>query len=76
MRLTAFLQNLTATLAKSTGPKSPEGKAASSRNAGKGGFRPLTRELAKELPEQNYCRRSLAPQLVKTRDQAWSRPAL
>lgn len=52
----------------STGPKSQEGKTAAARNAWKGGFRPLTRELAKELKEQDYCRRSLARQCAKTCD--------
>lgn len=53
---------------KSTGPRSPKGKAAASRNAWKGGFRPMIRELAKVLREQDYTRRSLAPQLAKTCD--------
>lgn len=44
---------------KSTGPKNPEGKATSSRNAWKDGCRPLLRELAKELCKQESFRRSL-----------------
>jgi len=34
---------------RSTGPRTPEGKAKSSRNGYKGGTRPLVRELAREL---------------------------
>ena len=34
---------------RSTGPKTTEGKAASLRNAFKGGVRPLLRELARLL---------------------------
>src|SRR5690348_6831444 len=37
---------------RSTGPKGAKGKAASSRNAWKGGTRPMMRELAKALREQ------------------------
>lgn len=36
---------------KSTGPRTPEGKARSSRNAWKGGVRPMIRELARTLRE-------------------------
>jgi hypothetical protein len=38
--------------AKSTGAKSPEGKAVVSRNAFKGGHRPYLRQLAKDLAEE------------------------
>ena len=34
---------------QSTGPRSPEGKAASSQNAWKGGTREILRELARAL---------------------------
>jgi hypothetical protein len=34
---------------KSTGPKSPEGKAAVSRNAWSGGHRPMLREMSRML---------------------------
>ncbi len=37
---------------KSTGPKSPEGKAKVSRNADKGGWREQLRELRRILKEQ------------------------
>jgi hypothetical protein len=37
---------------RSTGPRSPEGKARSSRNAWKGGSRPTMRDLARLLREQ------------------------
>ena len=37
---------------KSTGPKTPEGKAASSKNAWKGGTRPMLRELSRALAVQ------------------------
>ena len=37
---------------KSTGPRTPEGKARSSRNAWKGGLRPALRRLARNLREQ------------------------
>jgi hypothetical protein len=37
---------------KSTGPRTPEGKARSSRNAWKGGVRPMLRSLALCLREQ------------------------
>lgn len=43
----------------STGPRSAEGKAASSRNAWTGGMRPLLRELAEELREQDKIRREI-----------------
>jgi hypothetical protein len=36
----------------STGPRSAEGKAKASRNAWKGGTRPVLRELARALREQ------------------------
>ncbi len=38
--------------AKSTGAKTPEGKAVVSRNAFKGGHRPYLRQLAKDLAEE------------------------
>ena len=38
---------------KSTGPKSPEGKAQSAMRGFKGGTRELLRELARMLREQN-----------------------
>jgi hypothetical protein len=38
--------------AKSTGAKTPEGKAVVSRNAFKGGHRPHLRQLAKDLAEE------------------------
>ncbi len=44
---------------QSTGPRSPEGKAAAARNAWKGGARPLLRDLARELREQDKARREL-----------------
>ena len=37
---------------KSTGPKSPEGKARSARSGYKGGTREILRELARALREQ------------------------
>ncbi|MFB8830052.1 hypothetical protein ACE0DR_13730 [Azotobacter sp. CWF10] len=45
--------------ATSTGPRTAEGKAASSRNAWQGGFRPFMRDLAKRLREQDKARREL-----------------
>lgn len=44
---------------QSTGPKSPEGKAAAARNAWKGEIRPLLRELARGLREQDEARRQM-----------------
>lgn len=44
---------------QSTGPKSPHGKAVAALNAWKGGLRPLLRELAQELREQEQVRREL-----------------
>ncbi|RJG08702.1 hypothetical protein D3879_22725 [Pseudomonas cavernicola] len=44
---------------KSTGPISADGKAVASRNAWKGGFRPLMRDLTKELREQDRVRREI-----------------
>ena len=44
---------------KSTGPTSAEGKVRASRNANKGGVRPLLRDLARELREQDNVRREL-----------------
>ena len=44
---------------QSTGPRSQDGKAASARNAWKGGVRPLLRDLARELREQDAIRRQL-----------------
>ncbi|MGH6634624.1 MAG: hypothetical protein ACRED0_00285 [Gammaproteobacteria bacterium] len=41
---------------KSTGPKSPEGKAKVSRNAFKGGWRELLRELSQALRQQEKDR--------------------
>ena len=38
---------------QSTGPKTPEGKARVSRNAFRGGVRPMLRELARVLREQD-----------------------
>lgn len=43
----------------STGPTSDEGKGRASRNADKGGVRPLLRNLARELREQDITRREL-----------------
>jgi hypothetical protein len=40
---------------RSTGPRTTEGKAASSRNAWKGGHRQTMRELARLLSEQGHC---------------------
>ena len=37
---------------KSTGPRTDEGKAVSSRNAFKGGYRELVRELSRALRER------------------------
>lgn len=37
---------------KSTGAKTPEGKAVVSRNAFKGGHRPYLRQLARDLAEE------------------------
>lgn len=45
---------------KSSGPVSAEGKAKSARNAWKGGIRPLLRNLARELREQDEWRTSLS----------------
>ena len=45
--------------AESTGPRSAEGKVVASRNAWKGGMRPLLRELAQELREQDKARRGI-----------------
>lgn len=44
---------------QSTGPRSAEGKAAASRNAWTGGMRPLLRDLAEELREQDKVRREI-----------------
>lgn len=41
---------------QSTGPKSPEGKAAAAHNAWKGGVRPLLRDLARELRKLQKAR--------------------
>ena len=38
---------------KATGPRTPEGKSVSSRNADKGGTRPMLRELARLLREND-----------------------
>jgi hypothetical protein len=37
---------------RSTGPRTPKGKARVARNADKGGTRPMLRELARALREQ------------------------
>jgi len=43
---------------KSTGAKTPQGKAVVSRNAFKGGARPYMRQIAKELAEEvSYTQR-------------------
>jgi len=42
---------------KSTGARTPEGKAVSARNAYKGGLRSLTREMSALLREQRECMR-------------------
>ena len=43
---------------KSTGAKTPDGKAVVSRNAFKGGHRPYLRQLAKDLAEEcQYAQR-------------------
>lgn len=44
---------------KSTGPKTEDGKTVAARNAWKGGIRPLLRELASELREQDKVQREL-----------------
>jgi hypothetical protein len=44
---------------KSTGPKSPEGKARSARRGFKGGQRVLLRQLARLLREQAQALRSM-----------------
>lgn len=44
---------------QSTGPRSPEGKAAAARNARKGGVRPLLRDLARELRELQKAQRRM-----------------
>ncbi len=44
---------------QSTGPRSQDGKVVAARNACKGGFRPLLRDLARELREQDMARRPL-----------------
>ena len=43
----------------STGPKSAEGSATSARNAWQGGTRPLLRDLARALNEQEKARLEL-----------------
>jgi hypothetical protein len=50
---------------RSTGPKTPEGKARVSRNAYKGGTRPLLRELARLLREQKSPDRRVRAWLVE-----------
>jgi hypothetical protein len=44
---------------QSTGPRSPEGKARSSRNADRGGIRPYMRQVARALRELDAMRRRL-----------------
>jgi hypothetical protein len=44
---------------KSTGPRSPEGKATSSRNAWKGGHGPMLRELRRALMAQREVLKAL-----------------
>ena len=44
---------------RSTGPKTPAGKARVSRNANKGGTRPLLRKLARLLREQERERKDI-----------------
>ena len=44
---------------QSTGPKTEEGKAASSRNAWKGGTRPFLREIARALRAQEDARKEV-----------------
>jgi hypothetical protein len=44
---------------RSTGPRTPDGKAKSSRNAWKGGFRAQLRELQKLLNEEERMTRQL-----------------
>lgn len=44
---------------QSTGPTSAEGKTKASRNADKGGVRPLLREMAALLREQQQWQRDL-----------------
>ena len=41
---------------QSTGPKTDEGKAASSRNAWQGGFRPFIRGIRKIMRDQDKAR--------------------
>jgi hypothetical protein len=48
---------------RSTGPRTAEGKAASSHNAWKGGNRPVLREVARVLSEQE---RMLEGQMLST----------
>jgi hypothetical protein len=40
---------------KSTGARTPEGKAVSSQNAFKGGFRTMAREMSALLRDQKEC---------------------
>ena len=40
---------------KSTGPRTPAGKAEVARNAEKGGIRPMIRQLARILKEQEQA---------------------
>jgi hypothetical protein len=40
---------------KSTGARTPEGKAIASRNAFKGGFRAMMREMSALLRDQREC---------------------
>jgi hypothetical protein len=43
---------------QSTGPRSEEGKAVASRNAWKGGHRPMLRDISRALREQMDLLRS------------------
>lgn len=45
---------------QSTGPRTPEGKARTSRNADKGGWWEVLRQLSRALREQEAARKRLA----------------
>jgi hypothetical protein len=51
---------------RSTGPKTPAGKRRVSRNADKGSTRPLLRELARLLREQERERKDIGRELTVT----------